>query len=98
LFGRSFCKRDIDQPTTFVVQDVGTDFTDLFGSSIAVEVIVLYLEVLSHGDENVEGFLECGRRSDARHVKCECDGEVEGVVGGFVYNDEVMSTSRYEGS
>jgi hypothetical protein len=90
LFGRGFCESDVDQPTALVVEDIGTDLADLFGSSVAVEVVVLHLEVLSHGDEDVEGFLEGRRRSDTRHVKGESDGEVEGVVSGLVDNDEVV--------
>ena len=77
LFSRSFLESDVDQPTALVVQNIGSDFTNLFRSSIAVEVIILDLEVFSHRNEDVEGFLECRGRSDTGHVKSESDGEVE---------------------
>jgi len=94
LFSRSFLESDVDQPTALVVQDIGSDLSNLFRGSVTVEVIVLYLEVLSHGDEDVEGFLESGRRSDARHVESESDGEVEGVVGSFIDDNEMVSTCK----
>ena len=55
---------------------------------MVVEVVVLDLEVLAEGEEDLERGLECLGRGDAAEVECERDGEVEGVVGRLVLDDE----------
>lgn len=90
LLHGSLCQRLVDQPTALVVQDVGPDFSNLFRRAVAVEVVVLDLEVLAHGDQDVERFLERRGGRDAGHVEREGDGEVERVVGGFVDDNEVV--------
>lgn len=90
LLVRSLCQRLVDQPTALVVQDVGPDLANLFRRAVAIEVVVLDLEVLAHGDEDVERFLERRGGGDAGHVEREGDGEVERVVGGLVDDDEVV--------
>lgn len=91
MFSRSILECNINQPTTLVVQDVGTDLANLFRSTVTIEVVVLDLEVFSHRDEDVEGFLEGRGRSHTGHVEGEGDGEVEGVVCSLVDDDEVVS-------
>ena len=55
---------------------------------MVVEVVVLDLEVLAEGEEDLERGLERFGRGDAAEVECERDGEVEGVVGRLVLDDE----------
>lgn len=84
LLGRSDLERDVDVPAALVVEDVGTNLSYDGAVAVAIEDVVLDLEVLSERDEDVES---CGVRFrvlDARHVHREGDGEVEGVVGRLV--------------
>ena len=95
LFGCSVGESSVDTPGTFVIDNVGTNFTDLFGSTAEVGPVILDLEVLAQGDEDVRRngeriFGRVGDRFDPRDVKGKGDGEVEGVVGGFVNDDKTM--------
>jgi len=46
--------------------------------------LYLNLEILSQGDKNIPRLLEIFFRRDSGHVHCQCDGEIEGIEGGFV--------------
>ena len=88
-------KGSVDTPRTFVIDNVGTNFTDLFGSTAEVEPVILDLEVLAQGDKDVRRdgeriFGRVGDRFDPRDVKGKGDGEVEGVVGGLVNDDKTV--------
>ena len=50
----------------------------------------MYLEVLTQGDEDVLAGFQVGGCCDFKVVEGEDDGEVEGVVGCFVDDDEAM--------
>ncbi len=84
-------KSDVDEPRALVVDDVGADFADLLVRAEAVEVVVLDLEVLAEGDEDLRREVEGRRRRDAAYVHRERDGEVEGVIRGLVDDDELVS-------
>lgn len=73
MLGTSVGKSGVDNPGTLVVDDVGTDFSDLFGGAAEVEPVVLNLEVFAERDEDVgckeEGvFGRVGDGFDAREV------------------------------
>jgi hypothetical protein len=55
LLGRRKLQRRVDVPRALVVQDVGPDLANVLGEAVAVEVVVLDLEVLAEGDEDGEG-------------------------------------------
>lgn len=80
----------VDDPAALVVLDVGADFADDLGGAVGVEVVVLDLEVFAEGDEDVVGLFEIVGRGEGEVVEGEGDGEVEGVVGGFVDDDEAV--------
>lgn len=77
LFRRRDPERDVDEPSALVVEDVGADLADQLGGAVAVEVVVLDLEVLAEREEDVERRLVRGRVGDAREVHRKRDGEVE---------------------
>lgn len=79
----------VNEPGAFVVLDVGTDLANVLGLAEVVEVVILRLEVLTEGNEDRFGLLEVLGRGEAGLVESEDDGEVEGVVGGFVDDDEL---------
>lgn len=58
LLGGGLVKGLVDQPGALVVLDIGTDLTDNLGLAVAVEVIILDLEVLAEGQENILSLLE----------------------------------------
>lgn len=90
LLLRRHPQRNIDQPPTLVVQNIRPNFANQLGRAIAVQVVVLDLEVLAQGQEDVERRLVRGGVRDAGLVHGEGDWEVEGVEGGFVDDDEVV--------
>jgi hypothetical protein len=58
LFGGGLVKGLVDQPGALVVLDIGTDLADDLGLTVTVEVVVLDLEVLTEGQENILSLLE----------------------------------------
>ncbi len=83
-------ERLVDDPGALVVLDVGADLANGLGGAVGVEVVVLHLEVFAEGDEDGLGGLEVGGGGELEVVEGEGDGEVEGVVGGFVDDDEAV--------
>ena len=83
-------QRLVDEPRAFVVLDVGADFPNRLRGAVGVEVVVLDLEVFAEGDEDVFALLEVFRGGELEVVEGEGDGEVEGVVGCFVDDDEAV--------
>jgi len=81
-------QRLVDQPRALVVLDVCADLAKGLRVGEVVQVVVLHLEVLAHGDEDVFCLLEVGGRGLAGVEHGERDGEVEAVVGGLVDDDE----------
>ncbi len=59
-------KSDVDEPRALVVDDVGADLADLLVRAEAVEVVVLDLEVLAEGNEDLRREVEGRGRRDAR--------------------------------
>lgn len=80
----------VDDPAALIVLDVGADLADDLRGAVGVEVVVLDLEVFAEGDEDAVGLLEVGRGGEGEVVEGEGDGEVEGVVGCFVDDDEAV--------
>jgi hypothetical protein len=83
-----FLQRLVDQPRALVVLDVCANLAKGLWVGEVVQIVVLHLEVLAHGDEDVLCLLEVGGRSLAGVEHGERDGEVEAVVCGLVDDDE----------
>lgn len=90
LLGGGNLQRLVDQPRALVVLDVGADLANMLGQPKVVEVVVLDLEVLAEGDENVLSLLEVLGRGEVELVQGQGNGQVEGVVGGLVDDDELV--------
>lgn len=58
LLGGGLVKSLVDQPGALVVLNIGTDLADDLGLAVAVEVVILDLEVLAEGQENILSLLE----------------------------------------
>ncbi len=74
-------KRSVDTPGALVVYDVGADLADLFWRSRIVEIVILDLEVLAEGKEDVKGeLIVVGIRlvlllyGESAEEQCERDG------------------------
>ena len=78
----------IDKPRALVVLDISTNLTDEGRVTEVVEVVVLDLEVLTQGDEDVLGLLEGFGGSESKVDKGQSNRQVEAVVGGLVDDDE----------
>lgn len=80
-----------DQPRALVVLDVSSDLADHLGGSVAVEVVVLDLEVLTHGAEDIaSGIVELAVLN-TRNNHTSSDGEIEGVEGSLVLDNGAIS-------
>lgn len=90
LFGSSDCEGLVDQLGVFVIFDISVDFVNVFGKIKVVKVVVLDLEVFVQRNEDVFSLFEVFGGGEVELVESESDGEVEGVVCGFVYDDEVV--------
>jgi len=88
LLGCHLLQRLVDQPRALVVLDVCADLAKGLRVGEVVQVVVLHLEVLAHGDEDVLCLLEVGGRGLAGVEHGEGNGEVEAVVCGLVDDDE----------
>ena len=53
------------EPAALVVLNISTNFADLFGSAVAIEIVVLHLKVLSHHAQDLTGLLVQLRVSDS---------------------------------
>jgi hypothetical protein len=78
----------VDQPTALVVLNVGANLAQCLGVGVVVEVVVLNLEVLAHGDENVVGLLEVLLGGHASEVQGQGYRKVEGIVCSLVDDDK----------
>ena len=78
----------VDEPTALVVLNVGANLAQSLGVGVVVEVVVLNLEVLAHGDEDIVCLLQVLLGGQTAEVQGESDGEVEGVVCGLVDDNE----------
>lgn len=67
----------VDQPAALVVLYVGANLAQCLGVGVVVEVVVLNLEVLAHGNEDVVCLLEVLVGGHAAEVEGQGDGEVE---------------------
>lgn len=90
LVGGDNGKSLVYEPGALVVHDVGADLANVLGKSKVVEVVVLDLEVLTQRDEDGLGLLEVGGGGDVEEEQRESDGEVEGVIGRLVDDDEAV--------
>ncbi|KAB8360673.1 hypothetical protein FH972_024410 [Carpinus fangiana] len=82
------CQGLIDQPAALVILDVGANLAQGLGVGKIVEIIVLHLEVLAHGYQNVMRLLEVGFCGQLSVVQGQGDRQIEGVEGGLVVHDE----------
>ena len=86
-------------------KNIGTNLANVLWKTVAVQVVILYLEVLSERDKNGQGelvrvlvghsALSLAFRApisfcQAHHSHSQGNREVEGVEGGFVHDDEVV--------
>ncbi|KAH3662392.1 hypothetical protein OGAPHI_005644 [Ogataea philodendri] len=78
----------VDHPRTLVVQNVGSNLTNVLWFSKTVEIVVLDLEVLTQWDQNVVGLLEVSIVGNTSHIHGKSHGQVERVVCSFVDDDE----------
>lgn len=78
----------VDDPGALVVLDVGANLAENLRVGEGIEVVVLRLEVLAHGNQDVQAGLEVLGRGCANVVQCESDREVEGVVGSLEDDNE----------
>jgi hypothetical protein len=88
LLRSDFLQRLVDQPRALVVLDVCADLAESLRVGEVVQVVVLHLKVLTHGDEDFLGLLEVRRRRFAGVQHGERDGQVETVVRGLVDDNE----------
>ena len=78
----------VDQPRALVILDIGTDLADEGGVTVGIEVVILDLEVLTQGDEDVMGLTQVLGGRELEVVQSHGDGEVEAIVCGLVGDDE----------
>lgn len=78
----------VDHPRAFVVLNVGTDLANEGGVTVRIQVVVLDLEVLTQGDEDVVGLTEVLRGGKLKVVQRKGNGEIEAVVCRLVGHDE----------
>ncbi len=83
-------QRLVDDPRALVILDIGAYFPNRLRGAVGIEIVVLDLEILTEGNENVFAGLEIGGSGELEVVEGEGDGEVEGVVGCFVDDDEAV--------
>lgn len=94
LLRRGNLERLVDQPRALVVLNVRANLAQHRGVGEVVKVVVLDLEVLAHGDEDVLRDLQVLGRSLVAEVQGKGNGEVEAVVGGLVDDDEGVLLER----
>lgn len=80
----------VDQPGALVVLDISADLANVLGQTEVVKVVVLDLEVLAKRNEDILGLLQVLGGGDVEDVERQNDGEVEGVVGGLVDDNEAV--------
>lgn len=90
LLDSRILESNVNVPAALVVENVRSNLANLLGGTVAVEVVVLYLEVLAEGEEDVEGEVVRGLVRHACHSHREGDGEVERVERSLVHDDEVV--------
>lgn len=88
LLGSDLLEGLVHQPRALVVLNVCANLAEGLGVGEVVQIVVLDLEVLAHGDEDVFGLLEVGGRGLASVEHGERNREVEAVVCGLVDDDE----------
>ena len=84
----------VDQPRALVVLDIGSNLANEGRVTVRIQVVVLDLEVLAQGNENVMGLAEVVGGSELEVVKCQRNGEVETVVGSLVGHNEHVLVHR----
>lgn len=78
----------VDDPRALVVLNVGADLADRLGGAVRIEEVVLHLEVLAQGDENVAGLAQVRVGGKLEVVQRESNGQVEAIEGGLVDDDK----------
>ena len=80
-----------DQPSTFVILNVGTNFSNGVWIAKAIQIIILNLKVFAHGATNALGegigVGIAGSGQDQAHG----DGQIETIKGGFVFDDALIT-------
>lgn len=94
LFLVGSLQSDVYVPAAFVVQNIGSDFANLFWRPIAVEIIVLNLEVFSDGDQDGERHRISLIRVDTSIAHAERDWEVERIVCSLVNDNLLMPREK----
>lgn len=84
----------VDDPAALVILDVGTDLANDSGVTVAVEVVILNLEVLTKRKEDVFSLLEVLGRVNASHVHGKSNRKVEGVESSLVSDNVRMLLKR----
>lgn len=91
LLRSGLLQSDVDWPCALVVNDVGSNLANLLVGAECIEIVILDLEVLAHGDENALRLLMESGGSDSDVVHAECDREIEGVVSGLIDDDQAVT-------
>ncbi|KND93990.1 hypothetical protein TOPH_01615 [Tolypocladium ophioglossoides CBS 100239] len=86
----------VDEPGALVVLDVGADLANVLGQAKVVEEVVLDLEVLAEGDEDVLGLLEVLGGGEVELVEGEGDGLIDDDELVFLHG-EVVEIDRVLG-
>ncbi len=91
LLGRDQVQRLHNQPRALVVLDVSSHLANDLGRTVAVQVVVLDLEILAHDQQDLaSGAIET-RLSDARHDHAQCNWQIEAVKRGLVLDNGDVS-------
>lgn len=88
LLGIDLFQSLVDQPRALVILNVSANLAEDLWVGKSIKVVVLRLEILAHWDENVVCGLEVLGAGSANVVQRQGNGEVEGVVGGLVDDNE----------
>lgn len=97
LLGSDNSESLVDKPRALVVEDISSNLANVLGVAVAVEVIILDLEVLAERDKDGSSSLQILLGGNTGHVHGEGDGEVEGVVGSLVNDDKLVLVERKVG-
>lgn len=88
LLGIAALQGLVDQPRALVVLDIGTDFANEGRVTVRIQVVVLDLEVLTQGDEDIMGDLKVLGSGKLEVVQRQRNGEVETVVCRLIGDNE----------
>lgn len=81
-------QRLVDHPRALVILNISTDLPNDGRIAVSVEEVVLDLEVLAEGDQDVVSLAEVFGGGELEIVQSESDGQIEAIIRGLVGDDE----------